>query len=408
MDFKNSYQFRLFAIVVIAVCYNGFLAFVNANIISLNYSIVALTEISVLMLVLGLILHSGLEMSDSREIILITSIVVLALIISILNQKLFIDSIRNFLVIVAFFLLGKRASEQTVHNVFFIISSVVFVFLLLEIFALDIYVQILKPAFYYETTRGFAESEYNSIGVFKNALSFEGRFSFGIFDGPRTASIFLEQVSLSNFAVILAIYIAVFAEKIQFKNKLIFISLIILILISSRSRAALALVVLVWIGYYLVPLMPKRIALAILPMSSLVAIFTYIFFAEGYDQFGDSLKGRLSLTGSLLYDIDFKSIFALQVRNLGLYGDSGLAYVINTNMLFGMIILWLYIGLITPANTNMQLRFLFLANMYFFAILTISGTSVFSIKTAALLWFLAGFLYVHNGESESLDKLSVK
>lgn len=408
MEVKDSYQLRVLVIVITAVCYNGFLAFINGNIVSLNYSIVALTEILILALVLGLILQSGFEKSDSREVIILTSIVVLALVISILNQKLFIDSIRNFLVIIAFFLLGKRATGETVHRVFLVISIAVLAFLLLEMFALEIYVQVLKPAFYYETTRGFAEAEYNSIGVFKNALSFEGRFSLGIFNGPRTASIFLEQVSLSNFAVVLAIYVAVFAEKIKVKHKLIFISLITLILVTSRSRSAMALVLLVWIGYYLVPLFPKRSALIVLPLSSLLAIFTYVLFAEGIDQFGDNLKGRLSLTGSLLYNIDFKDIFALQVRSLGHYGDSGLAYVINTNMLFGLIILWLYTALITPANTNMQLRFLFLANVYFFAILTVSGTSVFSIKTAALLWFIAGFIYAQDCESELLDGLKVK
>lgn len=387
------FQKIVFATVLIAVFYNTFLAAVNANVFSISHSMVALSEILILFTVMLLLLWSQIEKSEIREVLFITFITVVAIIISLLNQQLFIDSIRNFLIIVAFFLLGKRATESTIRKIFFVVSVVVALFLLLEMFALDIYVQILEPALYYAKTRGMEVSQYNELGVFNAALGFEGRFGFGLYDGPRTASIFLEQVSLSNFAVVLAIYLASLWDRIEFKNKLFFIGLILLILITSRSRAAFGIVSFVLIGYYFIPLLPRMISLLIFPMAALVTISVFLYFSpDNIYGIEDSLKGRLLHTGEILYNLDLKDIFSLNLAGIGHYADSGFAYLINANTLFGALAFWLFIGLLFKPSNDFQMRLLFLVNFYFFAVLAVSGTSVFSIKTAALLWLLAGFV----------------
>ncbi len=376
-----------------AVLYNGFLAFVSAHLFSVNQSLVALSEIFILLSVLVLVTWSEIEKSEIREVLFMSFIVVLAILISMVNQQLFIDSIRNFLIIVAFFLLGKRATESTIHKIYFVVSTVVALFLVLEMFALDIYVQVLQPALYYAKTRGMEVSQYNELGVFNAALGFEGRFGFGLYNGPRTASVFLEQVSLSNFAVVLAIYLSSLWDKIEFKRKLFFIGLILLILITSRSRAAFGIVSFVLIGYHLIPLLPRVSSLLILPMAILVTISVSLYFSadHGY-ALEDSLKGRLLHTGLILKNFDLQDLFSLNIAGLGRYADSGLAYLINANTLLGTLAFWLFIGLLFKPANHSQLRMLFLVNFYFFAVLAVSGTSVFSIKTAALLWLLAGFV----------------
>ncbi|MBD8639447.1 hypothetical protein [Sphingomonas sp. CFBP 13733] len=50
-------------------------------------------------------------------------------------------------------------------------------------------------------------SEFNETGLFNNAAGFESRFSFGVFSGARTSSVFLEQVSNANFAGILCVFL---------------------------------------------------------------------------------------------------------------------------------------------------------------------------------------------------------
>jgi hypothetical protein len=389
----DSFQRKILILVLMAVLYNGFLAFVNAHLFSVNQSLVALSEILILLSVLVLVTWSEIEKSEVREVLFMSFIVILAILISLVNQQLFIDSIRNFLIIVAFFLLGKRATESTIHKIFFVVSVVVALLLLLEMFALELYVQVLQPALYYAQTRGMEVSEYNELGVFNAALGFEGRFGFGLYDGPRTASVFLEQVSLSNFAVVLAIYLASLWDRIEFKNKLFFIGLILLILITSRSRAAFGIVSFVLIGYHLIPLLPRMSSLLIFPVSVLITIFVYLYFAtDNVYGLEDSLKGRLLHTGQILYNLDIQDIFSLNIAGIGQYADSGLAYLINANTLFGTLAFWLFIGLLFKPVNDSQLRLLFLVNFYFFAVLAVSGTSVFSMKTASLLWLLAGFI----------------
>ncbi|MEA1988682.1 MAG: hypothetical protein U9N57_05690 [Pseudomonadota bacterium] len=390
---NTRFQRIVFSIVLMAVFYNTLLAIINASVFSLSSSMVVLSEILILSVIMLLILWSQIEKSEIREVMFISFIVVLAILISLVNQQLFIDSIRNFLIIVAFYLLGKRATESTIHKIFFVASLVVALFLLIEMFALDLYVQVLQPALYYAKTRGMEVSQYNELGVFNAALGFEGRFGFGLYDGPRTASAFLEQVSLSNFAVVLAIYLASLWDKVELKRKLFFIGLVLLILITSRSRAAFGVVSFVVIGYHLIPLLPKVSSLLIFPMAVLVTISVSFYFSTDYGYaLEDSLKGRLLHTGFILSSFDLRDLFSLNISGLGRYADSGLAYLINANTLLGALVFWFFISLLFKPVNHSQLRTLFLVNFYFFAVLAVSGTSVFSIKTAALLWLLAGFV----------------
>ncbi len=380
---------HIVVIVLLGVFYNTLLALINAHLFAVNMAISAASEILILSYALVVVLRSQLAATDLKEIILIFAIVILSILISIFNQHLFVDSIRNILIISVFVLLGRRATSETIHSVFFIASFIVAAFLLLEMFYIEGYAELLQPANYYANTRGMEVREYNDTGLFNAALSFEGRFGYGIFDGPRTASTFLEQVSLSNFAIVLSIYLASLWQEITTKNKLFYIGLVLVILITSRSRSALGIILIALLGYQLFPLIPKRLVFLIFPSITLITILVYISFPT--NGFEDTLQGRLSHTGHLLYDSNLINLFALDLQNIKSYGDSGIGYILNAFSFFGVLLLWLFIGTITQAQNNFQLRALFLINIYFFATLAISGTSAFSMKTAALLWLLAGF-----------------
>lgn len=383
---------HIMIIVLLGVFYNVLLALINAHIFAVNVKISALSEILIISYALLLLAKSKFENTDIKEIILLLSIVVIAILVSIFNQQIYIDTIRNTLIIAVFVMLGRRVDLPTINKIFLITSLIVAAVLILEMFYLQGYAQLLKPALYYANTRGMEVSEYNDTGLFNAALSFKGRFGYGIFTGPRTSSTFLEQVSLSNFAIVLSIFVASLWQYINTKHRLFYIALIITILITSRSRSALGIVLIALVTYQLLPLLNKRLVFLIFPAAILVTLL--VFWIIPTESFQDTLNGRLSHTGHLLSESTLYNLFALDINNINHYGDSGIGYVLNAFSLVGMIILWLFIGLVINAQTKEQLRALYLINIYFFATLGVSGTSAFSMKTAALLWLLAGFMSV--------------
>ncbi|MGL1668947.1 hypothetical protein ACSTHX_00660, partial [Vibrio parahaemolyticus] len=83
-----------------------------------------------------------------------------------------------------------------------IVNVVVLAVLLLEVLDLPSYVATFQPARFYQATRGAEIAFYNTTGLWGGAINVEGHFNVGLYNGPRTSSIFLEMVSNANFAVI--------------------------------------------------------------------------------------------------------------------------------------------------------------------------------------------------------------
>lgn len=389
-----STQKAIVLIVVLAVCYNAILAFINANILTLNFAMVAATELLILAASLWLIYRTGITKYDINEIVLIVFIVFSATLISLINQTIFIDSVRNILIISLFVMLGRRLTFETVEKVAFWVALVVFTVLFVEVFLLSTYVDLFHPASYFTNTRGIETPVWNETGLFGNALSFEGRFSFGLFSGARTSSVFLEQVSLGNFAVILTIFLATFFSNISKNHRYFYILLIVAILISSRSRMATAIVLVAIMLYFLIRYIPYWINLIWLPFSLMVSLILYAYFSSighDYSTLGDTLNGRLFHTASLLINMELGNFFATDIRGLTKFADSGLVYLLNSTTIFGLIAVWAYLFLVIKTKTTQQLLLLTLVSIYFYATLSVSGTSVFSIKTASLLWLIVGF-----------------
>ena len=83
-----------------------------------------------------------------------------------------------------------------------------------EAFATETYAMIFNPRILLgRSDAAWKTSRFNDTGIFLNAMSFEGRFTLGIFNiSHRLSSIFIEQVSLGNFAIILTTFTSLFLE----------------------------------------------------------------------------------------------------------------------------------------------------------------------------------------------------
>ncbi len=381
----------LFAtLLVLAAGYNGILAAINANFFAISYSMVALTEMGLLASCLALALAMGLVPRDMPPLLMLLAFMVIGLLMSIGNDRPYVDMIRNIAIVVTFTILGLRVERRALLLGALVLSAIVLFFLVMEIADQSLYVKIFQPAKYLESSRGFKPFKYNDTGLFANALGFQGRFSFGIFDVPRTSSIFIEQVSLASFAAVVTIFLLAFWSRLPRWHRVLHSAVVLLILTSNNSRTSSLLFLSALAGFFVYPHLPRRLNFLLAPgLLASAALFVAITKPrEGSDDFA----GRLAVTIAGLRKMDVGILLFGSPGVAAVSLDSGYVYLIAASTLAGLVIYWLYVCLILSPRTIDQQRGMWGLNVYIFTWLMIGGTATFTIKTASLLWLLIGHL----------------
>lgn len=394
---KGAFSPTAHVLLFLCCSYNAVLAFLNANIMGVSSSMVAATEMLLLGSIGFIVFNSRFQQGD-RPYLALLLIVFFSFVLSTLATHIvFVDAIRNMMIIALCAMLGARMNYQSIEAIVFAISALVFAFLLTELISVPTYVSILEPAQYFATTRGIEDPEFNETGLFANALGFETRFSLGIFSGPRTSSIFLEQVSLANFCNVLAIYTSVFWRYLSKNRKIFYVLLIFLILASNNSRTATALVMLSALAYLFSGLIPRYSGFIVVALTLFAGICVYSFTLDTHS---DDLIGRIHVGIHGLSQIQFSDLWGYGINNLNRLWDSGWGYLISSSTLFTALYFILFVILIIPQHNRIAIQFSFLLSVYIFFNLMIGGNAIFSIKSAAMLWLIAGFLKQHSGDFE--------
>jgi len=380
---------RVVLLTLLAVTYNALLAVLNAHVAPVGFSLVAATEIMILAGCLLLLVSQGIKAENANLLWFCCASLGLAIIVSLLNQKVFVDAFRNALIITIFACLGRQVSFKTLNRTFMICSALVLLFLVLEMLSLPTYAAIFKPAQYFASTRGTAEFELDDSGLFRNALGFEGRFSFGIFSGARTSSLFLEQVSAANYAGVLCVFLLALWPYLSRYARLLHGTTAVLIILSNNTRTTSILFLLSLIGYYLYPRLPKYLNLLMAPVVVVTAVVIYQLNPHAA---GDDFVGRVAHTGEIIAKMGIPEYSGLAIDQLGLLMDSGYPYIIYSSTVLGLLLHWLFVTFIVPQRSPEQQRCAYGLAVYTFTNLLIGGTAIFSIKVAALLWLLVGFM----------------
>jgi hypothetical protein len=383
LETRNVY---LITVAVASVIYNCALAIVNAHVTPLSFSHVALTEILILLFGLIFILRQGLGANDLAAVIFLVFTITMAAYISAINRMIFVDYLRNVLIIFCFSTLGTWANRRTVHAAFMLSLALVMVVLLCEIFALRLYADIFEPGYYFLTTRGLEPPEWDKTGLFGNALGFEGRLSFGLID-HRASSLFLEQVSLSNFAGVMMMYMLFFWDGMKRGRRALLVACIALILLTTASRTMLTFSAICIIGYFVFPPLPKLLSLLTMPVILLAGTLIYVL---NPDARGDNLSGRIVLTMRHISDMDVYGFLGFYADVAASYADSGYVYIVYAGTFFGMIAFWLFVSLYPAGKTPAQRRLAQALPIFMFFNLMIGATPVFTAKIAGLMWLLLG------------------
>jgi hypothetical protein len=387
----NTIQQVFFSLALLGVSYNAFLALINSLVFQVNTGLVVISEISVLGVGLAYFLSQyKLREKDKYVVFLFLSISFSLLLIFISTQIFFVDGIRNFLIICVFFLIGSRLTSETLHNLFFTMSVVIAFFLVLEITMLDVYVKLFEPALYYQNTRGIDVFEFDTTGVFGNALGFDGRFSYGVFNGPRTSSIFLEQVGLANFAIVISIYLLTFEPFFGLKIKIFYLCFVVLICLSNETRVGSFLV----FTFFVIGLFRSKIPPFVNLMLPIITIISGFYVTGFYGEVqGDDLLGRINVGFQHLQHLETIEYFGTGILKINELWDSGFGYLIATSTIVGSTGFIFFVLFIIKQLTTEGILCALGLSMYIFMNLAVSGNAIYSIKTATLLWVLVGFVY---------------
>lgn len=377
---------------VIGVVYNGTFAVLAARGMPVNVTMVIACEIIIILMALLASAMGGFRRSDALPLGYIYFSTVLTVVMSLIQAKAAVDGLRNILIIAGFTMLGARASERTIRTVFAICTVVTLFVLVWEIAGLESYAATFRPADYLAKTRGYEVKDFiEDLGLSIGTIGYSNRFSFGIFTGPRTSSIFLEQVGINCFAIVLMVYLSALWSRLSGWERMQTIATVVLIILSNNARmAALVLPVLI-VGFFIYPRLPRyaNILLPIVLLGGMLIVFQFEQI-----RIGDDLVGRLGVTYKFLSRLTPADLLIGNPRLLTRSFDTGYGYVIASTTIFGAIAYWAYLTFVIPHDSIVKRRTAWSMNTYIYLWLMVGGTASFSMKTASLLWFLVGFVRV--------------
>lgn len=381
--------------------YNALLAIINAHVMFIDQGMVLLIEGAILAVGCAYLIIKFSTIYKYIPFIAVSLIVyiLLFIVVSVVSDGHFFKSLGDMVIIFVFYLLGTMVTRQQLIKSFYYIVAVVVGVMVLEGWFLDAYVTVFQPALYYANTRDTAQFTMDSTGLFRNSLGFAGRFSYDLFGERRISSIFLEQVSLANFSMVLSIFTMTFWQKITRWQKVYFSTAIMFMIVSNSSRIGTILCILMLIGYSGFAKLPRYSFWVIMPV---VLLLSFVFFNNGDSAeiiSADDASGRIGHTVAMLSAIDWKDFLMGNVEKTSTAGDSGYAYVIYSQTIFGLIYFWFFLAKILPSRTDVERRFAVATTIYIVSNLLV-GAAIFSIKVAAPLWLLGGYLVAHTERKE--------
>ncbi len=384
----------------LAVVYNAILAILNAHVMHVSQGTVVMAE-GIIVLGACAYMATKLRFLKNCQPIFLFQLVMLVIFlgVTLLSEYLNVKAFRDIFLITVFTLLGTLTSEKKIIKLFTILAAITLFFLLIEAYATELYAGLFNPASYYGATRGLENPEFNETGIFANALSFEGRFSLGIFDVThRLSSIFIEQVSLGSFAMTLTMFTSLLWNNLGRKSRILMVVTIFMIVTTNNSRTALALCLIFTAGHFIFPKLPRYSHLFYVPF--FIVMVTFIFAStecltdEGTAfLLSDDISGRLGLAGCTLKSLDLNNLLGFESSMAQPFWDSGYVYFINGQSLLGFIVFWLFTSLLVKPDSDQTRRLNHCLNLIIFLNI-LTSMSFFSIKVSAPVWFIAGYFYL--------------
>jgi putative polymerase len=271
---------------------------------------------------------------------------------------------------------------------------------LFEWLALDTYLRFFDVIRYY-VARGseshleadsalFIRGTDSAAGLYVNGTRFEERTLLPFLGSHRVSGIFLEPVSVGNFGAIAFAWVLL-RDRGRVLPLVAKSFAIATILVLADARFGFYLCIFTLVLYLTAPMIrPTMLFLA--PFLVMIGLVAYAG-VHGQEAPSNELAGRLIHAADSLVELDSWQVFGLSISDVfigGYTGDSGYGYMLVKVGLVGLTAIWT-LFVYAPVFDRDAWRFKVFIAFYAVSLLSISA-SLFTIKTAALLWFLYGTL----------------
>jgi putative polymerase len=378
------------ALILCAVCFNAGLAFINANVMPLPAESIIASEIVIVAAAL-LIALIYFEPQMLAWFLLLALLIAIFLARSLVTAEIAPKYARDALLIPAFIVLGMAAGDRALDRIVLVVFAVVIAVAAFEVLAPEAYAAAFRIQDFYIQTRGARLEDFytSDSDLFISAVRPDSRL-FSFLELPRLSSVFLEPVSLGNYCSIMTAYLCARHRHIGLLGTGVVAAGIVALLLGCDGRLATSTSVLIAaVTMLMVRRLPPYAAMLYLPVA--VAAAGVLVSVTGADAFADDTLGRLARSVALLQRYEAADWFGLSDRYLLDAADSGIAYLIATQSIIGVLVLWAFLALLGREQTLQQARFKTGALIYV-ALTMLVSYSLFTIKTAALLWFVFGAL----------------
>lgn len=374
----------LSGVVLGAILFNFALCFVNTNLFRTGAGIVIGCEMALIGVTLALLVGRTFDL-----FVILGVYVAYTLFLAALQGSFDPKPARDLMIPVIFCFaareLGSREDgDRLVRASVWIVLAVG----LFEYGFLKQFVRLFDILGYY-VSRGTvqaAAAEMSGDRLFASGMRYEGRTLLPMLGEHRVSSVFLEPVSVGNFGAICFAWIVLRNWGLPLRAFMQLLP-VLAIFILADARFGLAISLLSIVAFGLAGL-AGRIVLAVAPFAAIVTL-AWIGYSWPDVAWDNTLRGRILLGGRFLSKLELVDIFAL-APHFEFTADSGYAYTLVKIGLAGFAGMWA-LFVLAPARDDVSWRFRVFVAVYVTLLLAISN-SIYSIKTAALLFYLVGAL----------------
>jgi putative polymerase len=374
-------------ILMAALLYQAVLCAVHTNVHAITTAGVVFSEFVIYLLCM-VVLSKNIRL----ELVAVAALAAAYLfLLAIMRNQLDPKGFRDVMIPILFYGIGRQVGDaRYADRLLKLAVLLVLAFGFLEWFFLDIYSRIFNIFSYYVNQGGLAAgsnwAKDSVLGL--NGIRPEGigrTILPALLGSHRISSIFLEPVSLGNFAVIIAAW-GLSKRREEIKDTIFFLLAAALMIVMSDSRYGM-ITVAALIVLRCSPLGKSGNAWPIvLPLLSALMLLLIGAFFDG--RYSDSFLGRLYVSGRMLLGLDIGMLLGLDGYNTN-FGDMGYPSLLTRLGLPLCVLLWVPLWMLKMEDERGN-RFRIYITLYISLILCVSGTSLFALKTAGILWFLVG------------------
>jgi putative polymerase len=394
-------------LVLVALSFNMFLCLLTTR-AGIHFSATIVAVIELLIMAAGLVAIRHQVTPRAAQVIGILGAFLIGM--KLLNPALDLKIISDIGIMYIFYELGMMSSTQSANRLVWWAVWIVVAVGFFELILPNIFVSLFDEWTYYVDKGVIAKTVVNYSGTSffisgQRGGSMARTFFPSLFGPHRVASIFLEPVSMGNFSVLVFAWCISTRADQPMKKALLF-ALAALCFILGDSRFASGCWILMAV-LRATPLYRSRFVVFCLPV---LAVLGLVLAGSIHEMPGvlpsilhDDFAGRLLFSGRLLNYWSLQQWLALAPSQV-YTSDTGYAYVIN-NLGLPMALFCLAIFAFHQPRTPEAVSMKAMISVYMATSLCI-GANMFTIKTAALLWFLYGA--ANTAQAISLPRASLR